>query len=89
MFGPILIILGTLPGNQLGTLGSSYIPGWQGAIKIKQLTENMAVQTFAASGYKVAWDADFDASKSSSIYQSGITEVRVNALYGLSLIRAY
>ena len=30
-----------------------------------------------------------DASKSSSLYQDTISEVRVNALYGLSLIRAY
>ena len=30
-----------------------------------------------------------DASRSSGLYQSGLTEVRVNALYGLHLIRAY
>ena len=31
----------------------------------------------------------FDASKSSSVYQDNVSEVRVNALFGLSLIRAY
>ena len=37
-----------------------------------------------------AWlGASLDASRGSSIYQSSLTEVRVNALYGLSLIRAY
>ena len=30
-----------------------------------------------------------DASKSSSLYQNGVTEVRVNAIYGLNLIRAF
>lgn len=37
-----------------------------------------------------AWfGASLDASRGSSIYQSSLTEVRVNALYGLLLIRAY
>ena len=30
-----------------------------------------------------------DATKISNLYQNGLTEVRVNALYGLHLIRAY
>lgn len=30
-----------------------------------------------------------DASRNSALYQNDITEVRVNALFGLSLIRAY
>lgn len=81
-------ILGTLPGNQLGTLGSSYIPGWQGAIKVKQITEDQAVKTFEAAGYKVAWDADFDASKSNAIYGQDST-VRPEACRTLALVRAY
>lgn len=37
-----------------------------------------------------AWmSASFDASRSSSLYQGNISEVRVNALCGLHLIRAY
>ena len=32
---------------------------------------------------------EFDLSRSSSLYQNGLTEVRVNALFGLNLIRAY
>ena len=32
---------------------------------------------------------NFDLSRSSSLYKSNLNEVRVNALYGLSLIRAY
>lgn len=31
----------------------------------------------------------FNASKSSSLYQDGLTEVRVNGLFGLNLIRAF
>ena len=30
-----------------------------------------------------------DASRSSPIYQSGLNEVRVNALFGMNLIRAF
>lgn len=33
--------------------------------------------------------ANFDASRSSSLYQDNLNEIRVNALFGLSLIRAY
>ena len=31
----------------------------------------------------------FDASKSSSLYQNNLSEVRVNALFGLNLIKAF
>lgn len=34
-------------------------------------------------------DLHLDASKSSSLYQDSINEVRVNALFGMYLIRAY
>lgn len=30
-----------------------------------------------------------DASKSSSLYQNNLSEIRVNALFGLNLIRAF
>ena len=32
---------------------------------------------------------DFSASRSSALYQNGITEIRVNALLGMNLIRAF
>ena len=41
------------------------------------------------AGYKICDDANFDASKSSSLYVDGLAEVRVNALCALNLIRAY
>lgn len=45
------------------------------------------VQEVPHSNTKI--DPHFDASRVSPIYQDGLTEVRVNALYGLHLIRAY
>ena len=37
-----------------------------------------------------AWvGASLDASRGSPVYQSGLTEVRVNALFSLQLIKAY
>lgn len=35
------------------------------------------------------YEKTFDASRTSSLYQNGLTEIRVNALFGLNLIRAY
>ena len=37
------------------------------------------------------WKADpsLDASRSSALYKNGLTEIRVNALYGLNLIKAF
>lgn len=32
---------------------------------------------------------NFDLSRSSSLYQNGLTEIRVNALLGMNLIRAF
>ena len=37
----------------------------------------------------VASDLNFDASRVSSLYQKDLFEVRVNAIYGLNLIRAF
>ncbi len=34
-------------------------------------------------------DPAIDLSRSNSLYQDGLNEVRVNALYGLNLIRAF
>lgn len=38
---------------------------------------------------KIPADPAIDASRSSSLYQNDLTEVRVNALFGLNLIRAF
>ena len=38
---------------------------------------------------KIPADPAIDASRSSSLYQDDLTEVRVNAVFGLNLIRAF
>ncbi|WP_370857559.1 hypothetical protein [Parasutterella sp.] len=38
---------------------------------------------------KIPADPAIDASRSSSLYQNGLAEVRVNALFGMNLIRAF
>lgn len=38
---------------------------------------------------KIPADPAIDASKCNSLYQEALTEIRVNALYGLNLIRAF
>lgn len=38
---------------------------------------------------KIPADPAIDASKCNSLYQDGLTDVRVNALYGLNLIKAF
>ena len=50
------------------------------------LGQNMATVNGTSGG---AMDLDLDASKSSSLYQDNLTEVRVNALLGLNLIKAF
>lgn len=51
-------------------------------------TNNQGVVSTSTSG---DWKADpsLDASRVSSLYQNGLTEVRVNALLGLNLIKAF
>lgn len=51
-------------------------------------TYNQGVVSISTSG---DWKADpsLDASRVSSLYQNGLTEVRVNALLGLNLIKAF
>ena len=51
-------------------------------------TNNQGVVSTSTSG---DWKADpsLDASRVSSLYQNGLTEVRVNALFGMNLIRAF
>lgn len=51
-------------------------------------TENVNGQ-IAGGQYFFGTNFDFKASRSSSLYQDGLTEVRVNALYGLQLIKAF
>ncbi|MFQ9392564.1 MAG: hypothetical protein ACLR2C_11030, partial [Parasutterella excrementihominis] len=49
--------------------------------------ENCHAQS--GTGTAIEKTSDFDASRVSSLYQNDLTEIRVNALFGLNLIRAY
>lgn len=49
-------------------------------------TAHCALNESIRGNYKVL---SFDASRTSSLYQNGLTEIRVNALFGLNLIRSY
>lgn len=49
-------------------------------------TAHCALNESLRGNYK---SLSFDASRTSSLYQNGLTEIRVNALFGLSLIRSY
>ena len=50
--------------------------------EVKTLTEYKTENQIPA-------DPAIDLSRSNSLYQDGLNEVRVNALYGLNLIRAF
>lgn len=49
--------------------------------------ENCHAQS--GTGTAIEKTSDFDASRVSSLYQNDLTEIRVNALFGLNLMRAY
>lgn len=55
--------------------------------------ENIVNQNLAMKDPSVSFDLPlinrFNASYSSALYQDGLSEIRVNALFGLNLIRAY
>ena len=55
---------------------------------VRSDTNNHGQVSVATSG---DWKADpsLDASRSSALYKDGLSEIRVNALYGLNLIRAF
>lgn len=49
-------------------------------------TAHCALNEDISENYKVL---SFEASRTSSLYKNGLTEIRVNALFGLNLIRSY
>lgn len=51
-------------------------------------TSEQIAEQVSGAGYG-AYEKTFDASRTSSLYQNGLTEIRVNALYGLNLIKAF
>ena len=83
--------------------GRPNIPGWistqngwmfsvnnsSGALYAVGGRSDLQVSNTNSPANLVASDLNFDASRVSSLYQKDLSEVRVNALFGLSLIRAY
>ena len=83
--------------------GLPNIPGWistqngwmfsvnnnSGALYAVGGRSDLQVSNTNSPANLVASDLNFDASRVSSLYQKDLSEVRVNALFGLSLIRAY
>lgn len=55
--------------------------------------EQVVTQNLAMKDPSVSFDLPlinrFNASYASALYQDGLSEIRVNALFGLNLIRAY
>lgn len=49
---------------------------------MQMVTKQLATETNPA-------DVVLNASTTSSLYQDGLTEIRVNALFGMNLIRAF
>lgn len=77
-------ISGVLRGSQasLGIFGANS----DGAFSASEGNNVLNVTTKAGEGQS---SMTFYANRCSSLYQDGLTEVRVNALYGLHLVRAY
>ena len=61
-------------------------PNSDGPFLVTEGTNSIDVSTTTGTANNTA---SFDASRVSSLYKNGLTEVNVNALYGLNLIRAF
>ncbi len=60
-----------------------------GALYAVEGQSDIRVSIENVHGDLVAPNLNFDASRVSSLYQKDLSEVRVNALFGLNLIRAF
>ena len=84
-------IFGDYP-NMIGNLTASrggyglFGPNSNGPFLVTEGTNSIDVSTATGTANNTA---SFDASRVSSLYKNGLTEVNVNALYGLNLIKAF
>ena len=85
-----LLIFGQFP-NIWGQVGSGFLRGGPNTdYGLGAFSYISTSETKVASGdYFLATVFDFDASRQSPLYQSGTTEVKVNGLLGLHLIKAF
>ena len=78
--------------NMIGNLTASrggyglFGPNSNGPFLVTEGTNSIDVSTTVGTANNTA---SFDASRVSSLYKNGLTEVNVNALFGLCLIRSY
>ena len=61
-------------------------PNSNGPFLVTEGTNSIDVSTVTGTANNTA---SFDASRVSSLYKNDLTEVNVNALYGLNLIKAF
>ena len=60
-----------------------------GALYYAYHDQKVKTQYDYSDSYRIPADPAIDASKCNSLYQAELNEVRVNALFGLNLIRAF
>lgn len=60
-----------------------------GALYYAYPDQKVKTQYDYSDSYRIPADPAIDASKCNSLYQAELNEVRVNALFGLNLIRAF
>lgn len=56
---------------------------------ISSFTANVGANVVTGAGDCIDRGIELNASSSSALYQDGVTEIRVNALFGMNLIRAF
>ena len=59
-----------------------------GPFSVRNYEPNKSITTFTSTAF-LNQDFDFDASKASSIYKNNLSEVKVDGLFTLCLVRAY
>ena len=81
-------IEGYLNSANLGTTDSGFNIAWNGALKPNRARNGILISTVANAKYNVLDDANFDASKSNSIY-GGTDTNQPKSMRVLCLMRAY
>lgn len=97
-------IEGTTSLSEVGRYVEAGLPNISGSVAIRPVADfgyGKGALTFQSGNVKTAHCAlnedisgnykviSFEASRTSSLYKNGLTEIRVNALFGLNLIRSY
>ena len=65
------------------------IQKYEGALQGEQVVNQNVASKDTSFSFQLPLVSRFNASYASALYQDGLSEIRVNALFGLNLIRAY